>query len=400
MRRNPREGRSLLRLRDLIGTSLVGLRSRRGRTALTALGIAIGIASMVAVVGISASSKAALLAELDSYGTNLLQVSPSGTGLVIEPLPVDAQPMLARVESVQAASAVSATGIEVRRNQHDATLVGITALAADPELFETLRMDLVAGRPLDDGLRSLPVVVLGEVAAILLGISDLSGGPIISIGGHDFAVVGILDELPLNADVSRTAIIGDTAAVELLGTDPNPTTVYLRVTPEEIDAVRPLLAPTANPDRPTRVDVSRPSDLLQARAEVDRNLQNLLLGLGGVALIVGGVGIANVMVISVLERRGEIGLRRALGATRGHIRSQFVLEAALLSGLGGVLGILMGSAITIAYARRQDWVIDLPPLALLSGVGAALLIGMLAGFYPAAKAARLDPALAVSGGTG
>lgn len=391
--------KSRLRIPDLISTSLIGLRSRRGRTALTALGIAIGIASMVAVVGISASSKAALLAELEAYGTNLLQVSPSNAGLAVAPLPIDAQPMLARIPAVEAASAVTDTQMAVRRNAHDTSLVGITALGADPELFETLRMTIAVGRPLDEGLRSLPVAVLGDVAAIRLGIHDLAGGPTISIGGHDFVVVGILNELPLNPDISRKVIIGDRAAMDLLRVEPNPTSVYLRVVPDAMATTRPLLAPTANPGRPTKVEVSRPSDFLEARAEVDRNLQNLLLALGGVALIVGGVGIANVMVISVLERRGEIGLRRAVGATRGHIRSQFVLEAGLLSGLGGVLGVLLGSAITVVYSRRQGWLIDLPPLALAAGIGAALVIGMLAGLYPAAKAARLDPALAVSGGT-
>ncbi len=391
--------RSKLRARDVVSTSVVGLRSRRGRTALTALGIAIGIASMVAVVGISSSSKAALIAQLDSLGTNLLRVEASSTGISIEPLPIEAEPMIRRVENVDAAAAVISTEFEVRRNDRDTNVVGINAMAASPELFETLRVDTTAGRPLDDGLRALPVVVLGDVAAIRLGITDLEGGPVIDVGGQDFVVVGILDELPLNPDISRKVLIGDQAAIELLGVEPNPTAIYVRVDPDLINETRPLLAPTAHPGRPAKVDVSRPSDLLEARAEVDQNLQNLLLALGGVALLVGGVGIANVMVISVLERRGEIGLRRALGATRGHIRSQFVLEAALLSGLGGVLGILLGSGITIGYARRQGWVVDLPPLALASGLGAALVIGMLAGFYPAAKAARLDPALAVSGGS-
>lgn len=391
--------RSKLRFVDLVGTSLVGLRSRRGRTALTAVGIAIGIASMVAVVGISASSKAALLAELDAYGTNLLLVEPSSAGIADEPLPIDAQPMLARLADVQEASAVFDTGIQVRRNVHDVSLAGITALAATPELFDTLGMELVAGRGLNANLGSLPVAVLGDVAAVRLGIDELDGGPVISIDGTDFAVVGILDALPLNPDVSRKAIIGDTAAVELLKVEANPTAVYVRVTQDRVAEARPLMAPSANPARPGRVDVSRPSDLLEARAQVDQNLQNLLLALGGVALIVGGVGIANVMVISVLERRGEIGLRRALGATRGHIRSQFVLEAGLLAGLGGLLGVSTGAAITAIYARQQDWVVDVAPRALAAGVAVALLIGILAGLYPAAKAARLDPALAVSGGT-
>ncbi len=378
---------------------MIGLRGRRWRTALTALGIAIGIASMVAVVGISASSKAALLAQIDSFGTNLLAVQPSGAGLRAEPLPVDAQPMIERISAVQSAGAVIDTGLEVRRNRHDTSLVGITALAAEPDVFETLKLDVREGRLLDEAMRDLPVVVLGDVAAVRLGIGDLSGGPLIDVGGREFAVVGILDEAPLSPDIARSALIGDRAAASLLGTKPNPSAVFVRVDPTLVEETSPLLARTAHPMKPTRVSVSRPSDLLEARAEVDANLQNLLLGLGGVALIVGGVGIANVMVISVLERQGEIGLRRALGATRGHIRSQFVLEAALLSGLGGVGGILLGSALTVVYARRQDWIIELPPIMLAGGFGAAVVIGMLAGLYPAAKAARLDPAVAAGGGT-
>lgn len=389
--------RSRLNGRDLVSTGLIGIRSRRGRTALTALGIAIGVASMVAVVGISSSSKAALLAELDSYGTNLLQVQAATFGQRPEPLPIDAQPMLARIPTVESASAVSANPHEVRRNRHDQSVIGIASLAVAPEFFETIGATAKHGRVFDGDERALPVVVLGDVAAIRLGIDDLAGGPTISIGEADFAVVGVLDELPLHPDISRTALIGDQAGIEVLDLEPNPTSVYVRVEQQRVIETRQLLAATANPATPSRVVVSSPSDLLEARAQVDQNLQNLLLALGGVALLVGGVGIANVMVISVLERRGEIGLRRALGATRGHIRSQFVLEAGLLAGLGGLLGVVLGAAITIVYARRQKWVVDVPPEMLAAGVGIALLIGILAGLYPASKAARLDPALAVSG---
>ena len=391
--------RSRLRARDLIATSLIGLLSRRGRTALTALGIAIGIAAMVAVVGISASSKAALLAQIDAFGTNLLTVQSSGAGLRAEPLSPEAQPMTDRVATVQSASAMTATDLEVRRNAHDTTLVGIAVVAVQPELFDTLKLDVARGRPLQPGLDELPVVVLGEVAAVRLGIGDLVGGPVVDIGGRAFVVIGILDETPLNPDIARSVLIGDRAAMTEFGIEPNPTTLFVRVAPELVGQTAGLLARTANPARPSTVVVSRPSDLLEARAEVDRNLQNLLVGLGAVALLVGGVGIANVMVISVLERRGEIGLRRALGATKGHIRLQFVFEAAVLAGAGGMAGVAGGSVLTAVYSRRQNWLIDLPSELLIGGLGAALGIGVLAGLYPAAKAARLDPAMAVGDGS-
>lgn len=388
--------RSRLRPRDLLGVGTLGLRSRLGRTTLTALGIAIGIASMVAVLGISASSKADLLAEIDALGTNLLQVR-SGQSVFGEQtqLPTDAQPMLDRVGTVTDSAAITALDTEVRRNTHDDTPNGIDVIAADQELATTLDTATSEGRFLDAGTQQLPVVVLGSVAAQRLGVNSLDQGPEVTIAGKQFQVIGILEPLLLNPDLDRAVFIGDRVAQTLLGVDPNPTAIYLRVRPERIDTTRPLLARTANPAAPSEVDVSRPSDALEARAKVDENLQNLLLALGGVALLVGGVGIANVMVISVLERRGEIGVRRALGATRGHIRAQFVIEAASLAALGGILGAALGAAITWAYANQQDWTIDIPLTGLAAGIGAALAIGAIAGLYPAAKAARLDPADAV-----
>lgn len=398
-RRKSSPWRSRLRKRDLASTSMLGLRSRPGRTALTAIGIAIGIGSMVAVIGISSSSKAALLAELDAFGTNLLQVQPGSTGRTPKPMSTEASVMLERIPTVTESASMIDSGLEVKRNKHDKALVGIMAHATSEDLFDALKITMASGRFLDRQTESLPVAVLGNVAAERLGITSLRGGPTVSIDGKMFAVTGIMDPLPLHPDVDRFALIGDTAANELLNVKLNPTTIYVRLLPDQVTETQPLLARTADPITPNRVQVSRPSDLLEARAQVDKNLQNLLLALGGVALLVGAVGIANVMVISVLERRGEIGLRRALGASRGHIRSQFVLEAAALSGLGGLFGVTLGGLITFGYAKRQDWVFDLPLTSLAAGVGAALLIGVLAGFYPAAKAARMDPALAVSGGT-
>ncbi len=166
----------------------------------------------------------------------------------------------------------------------------------------------------------------------------------------------------------------------------------MRTTPDEVEAVRAVLARSVDPESPDEVEVSRPSDALEARAATDAALRNLLLGLGAVALVVGGVGITNVMVISVLERRGEIGVRRAMGAKRRHIAGQFLTEAAMLATIGGVSGVVLGAVVTAAYARSQGWLVDVPFAALAGGAGAALAVGLIAGVSPAIRAARLDPA--------
>lgn len=389
-------GRSRLRFMDRLRSGFSGLSSRPARTLLTAVGIAIGIASMVAVVGISSSSKADLLAELDDLGTNLLQVRPGQSVFGDESkLPAEAAGMLGAVATVDETAGVTRLAAKVERNVYDDTPTGLTAVAADAKLWDTLGLEMESGRALDNGTETLPVVVLGSVAAERLGITTLAGGPAVSIGGREFQVIGILASHPLHPDLDRSAIIGQRYAQNDLGVDPNNSAVYVRVQPGAVEDTRSLLARTANPSAPNEVGVSRPSDALEAQTKVDQNLQNLLLALGGVALLVGGVGIANIMVISVIERRSEIGLRRALGARKGHIRSQFVIEASALSALGGLLGIGLGFAATVIYARSQDWTVDMPAQALAGGVGAALVIGAVAGLYPASKAASLDPADAV-----
>jgi putative ABC transport system permease protein len=144
------------------------------------------------------------------------------------------------------------------------------------------------------------------------------------------------------------------------------------------------------------VDVSRPSDALAAKQATDTALTGLLLGLGAVALLVGGVGVANTMVISVLERRAEIGLRRSLGATRGHVGIQFLTESLLLSALGGAGGALLGIAVTGAYAAYQGWPAVVPAWASAGGVATTMLIGCCAGIYPAWRAAHLSPTEALA----
>ena len=387
-----------MRARDVLPTGALGLRTKRTRSVLTALGIAIGIGAMVSVVGISASSRADVLAELDRLGTNLLAVAPGQTvfGQSTQ-LPVEAQAMIRRIGPVESAAATRTVSTTVRRND----LVdiqetgGIAVVATEPQLLATVGGRLHAGRFLNAASERYPAVVLGSKAAERLGISSLSGQPLVDIGGHWFEVVGLLDPVPLGPDIDRSALIGYDVAKTLFGIDDSASTVRVRTDPRQVEAVRSVLAATANPQAPGNVTVTRPSDALAARATTDKALTALLLGLGAVALLVGGVGIANVMVIAVLERRTEIGLRRALGATRSDVRTQFIVEAVLLSSLGGVAGVLLGSAITFGYATARSWTVSVPLFTLAAGVGISLALGALAGLYPAARAARLAPAEAI-----
>ncbi|MFT7598415.1 MAG: putative ABC transport system permease protein [Acidimicrobiales bacterium] len=397
-RSKPLRWRSRLRPSDVVSTGTVRIRTRRMRAAFTAVGIAIGIASMVAVLGISSSSKADILSTLDDLGTNLLQVRP-GTSFLGDatPLSADAPSMVRRVGPVESATSLSKIDAPAQRNDRVAEnhQNGVDVYGSETNLAATLGAKLAAGRHHDEASVTLPTVVLGAVAAERLGITDVDDGARVYIGGEWFAVIGIYEPLPLNPDIDRAALIGLDAARDRFGVKGLPSAIYVRTHPDQVEAVRDVLARTASPGNPNEVEVSRLSDALAARAAVDQRLQTLLLALGGVALLVGGIGIANVMIISVLERRAEIGLRRALGATRGHIRNQFVVESSLLSLLGGLLGAATGYAVTAIYASRQGWTVSVPMQGLVLGVLAALVIGAVAGLYPAFRAARLDPAEAI-----
>jgi putative ABC transport system permease protein len=391
--------RHRLRFVDVVSVGTIGMRAKRGRTLLTALGIAIGIAAMVAVVGISASSRADLLADLDRLGTNHLDVRP-GTDVYggASELPIAAADMIRRVRGVEAASATrDVDGVGVRRSDHIPELQtnGITVIATESTLLDTLGATLADGIFLNDATATQATVVLGSVTARRLGIDDLDGGPMVYVGDKWFKVIGLLDPVPLAPDVDRSALIGYPVAQELFDIDAAASRVRVRTDPDVTEAVSRVLAATANPLAPNEVEVERPSDALEAKAQVNESLTALLLGLGAVALLVGGVGIANVMVISVLERRAEIGVRRALGATRRHIRVQFLVESMLLAALGGATGVAIGAAITKLYADSRDWTFAIPVTGLLGGVGVSLVVGALAGLYPAVRASRLAPAEAV-----
>lgn len=383
--------------RDVLHTGAAGMRSRPLRIVLSALGIAIGIATMIAVVGISASSKERLLAELDRLGTNMLVVTPGEDLLTGEKIPLakDATGRIARIHGVEHVGATATLDHSVRRSEKidESITGGITVQAATQDLLRTLRGSVHSGTWLNAATGKYPAVVLGDVAAQRLGIT--SPGQQVYIAGQYHTVIGILDELPLAPEIARSALLGWDTATSRLGFDGHPTTVYERSADQAVTAVRALIPRAVDPQTPRNVQVSDPSANLKAKAATEGAFSSLLLGLGGVALLVGGVGVANTMIISVLERRFEIGLRRSIGATRGQIRGQFVTESLLLSGLGGTAGIALGAAATAVYALTNDipWVI--PLWAVTGGFGATLVIGTVAGLYPAVRASRLSPTLAL-----
>jgi putative ABC transport system permease protein len=381
---------STLRAADLLPLGTIGLRTRPTRAALSAVGIAIGIASLVSVLGVTASSQAGLLAQIDRLGTNLLTVADGqGIGGGEVPLPETAPMMIGRIDGVTAV-APTAELPTVHAYRTDLIPVvrtgSLSVRAADASLLSTLDAALAGGAFLNSATAEFPVAVLGAEAAARLGRTDR-----IWVSGHWFAVAGTLRPLPLAPEIDRSVLIGFPVASRLYGLDGHPSRIYLRTDTDQVEAVAAKLARTANPSDPVAVQASRPSEALTARLAVAQSGTGLFLGLGAIALLVGAIGIANIMVIAVLERHAEIGLRRALGARRRHIAAQFLTESVLLGALGGATGLALGAAVTAVIAYTRDLTPTVPPLALWTGLAAALAIGALAGLYPATRAARLAP---------
>ncbi len=380
---------------ELLGSALQGLRSRRLRAALSALGIAIGIGAMVAVVSVSASAQSNLLAEIDALGTNLLTVTPGQTLTgANEVLPATSVAMIDHVRNVESDVAVyQLANANVYRTPFVPTLDtgGIAVDAAGDNLPQVLQMSLASGHYLTTVSDRFPEVVLGAQAASVLGITHATGHVLVYLGNAWFNVAGILKPALLNPELDSTVFISLPVAERLFGLRANPSELYVRAHVSDVGQVANLLAPTADPQNADGVQVSRPSDELEARAAAKGQFTTLLLGLGAVALLVGAIGIANIMVISVLERRGEIGLRRALGATRRHIATQFLAESALLAAIGGVAGLILGAGATLIYAEAKHEPFIVPLYALIAAPAAGFVIGAVAGLYPAARAARLSP---------
>jgi putative ABC transport system permease protein len=387
-------GASRLTRLDLLRVGSLGLRSRRVRAGLSALGISIGIAAIVGVLGISQSSTTGLLNELGRLGNLITVQAGSTTGGQATELPVTAEAMVSRIGPVTSVAETAAiANVNVYRTPYIPAVQtsGIQLIAANSALPAALGATLAHGSFLNAATARYPVVVLGAEAASLLGITTLTHPTQVWIGGYWFTVTGILKPIDQQTPMDSMAFIGFPIAEHDFSFDGHPTDLYVRAVFSEVNAVAGVLPPTVNPADPGAVQYTLESGVLEAEVAAKGALNGLLLGLGAIALLVGGVGIANVMVISVLERRSEIGLRRALGATRRHVAEQFLTEALLLSALGGLAGTLIGVLATAIYALAQHWSVLIPPLALYGGTGAALAIGAIAGLYPAMRAARLSP---------
>jgi putative ABC transport system permease protein len=397
-----------LQLKDWLRVASVGPRARPLRAALSALGIAIGTAAIVAVLGLSSSSQAGLLAQIDQLGTNMLtaEVGHSLTGGPAK-LPLEATARITHLDNVQQ---VAHTALLKDENVYKNPMIpkantgGLQVRATSLNLPSVLRTDIARGNWLNEGTAREPVAVLGSVTAQRLGIDLVYPDQQIWLADQWFNVAGILKPSPLQPDIDNSALIGYPAAQTYLGyismvngeqkAGP-PSTIYVRAAIDHVAQVQSLLAQTANPEAPNEVNVSQPSDALTARAAAAGAFDSLFLGLGAVALIVGAVGVANIMIISVLERRSEIGLRRALGATQSQIRTQFLTESILLAVIGGAVGVLAGAAATAVYASAKNWTIVIPIEAWSGGIASAILIGAIAGLMPAVRASRLPPTVAL-----
>lgn len=391
--------RSHLRFRDLLRTSWLGVASRPHRTALAALGVALGIASLTALTGAAASNQAQLLADLDRMGANLAVIRPApGPDEMPVPLPQFGPEMVQRVDGVADVGVFETTpeGAYVYRTDQvpQTQTQGINVAVARPDVFGAIEAELAAGRWFDEATRALPVTVLGSTAAQRLG--GVRPGDRVWIGGQWYGVLGVLQSAGLAQAIDTAAILGDQwVRQEFEGSDTGEiSAMYVRAEPGRIGSITDTLATAASPGSPF-VTVEALTDLAAARTTADDSLSTLGLVLAGVALLIGAVGIANTMVVAVLERRGEIGLRRSLGARPGHIAAQFLTEAATLALIGAIVGLGLGAGTAAVLALVSDQPLVIPLGIVAASPLIAVLVGAAAGLYPALRAARCSPTLAL-----
>ncbi len=389
---------SLLRPADVVRLASRGLRGHPLRFLLSAAGIAIGVAAMVAVAGITQTSRAHLEDQLSQLGTNLLTVRPSDD-LNGQPtrLPATAVAMVGNIKPVTESSGVGELeGVGAYRSPFvpSGQTSSVVVAAVDPSLLHTLRARVASGHWFTAAEERYPTVVLGSAAAHRLNID--APGTRLWLGDQWAVVTGILKPVELASEIDPMVMLPTAAAHDFFGHDGTTTGIYLRAIESQVLTVSEVLSETASPQQPGQVAVSRPSDALAAKVAADEALNRLLVGLAAIGLLVGGIGVSNTMIIASIERRSEIGMRRALGATRLDVATQFLAESMLIAISGGVLGVLTGYVVTAYYARAQGVGPALPLWVGLLAVLVTASVGSIAGLYPAVRASRESPVAALA----
>lgn len=382
---------------DLMGVAWSGLRARKIRTLLIMLGPIIGVAAMVSAVGLTESAKGALQAQLSQLGTNLIIAQAGGSfGSQTPTFPSDAVQRVENVSTVTGASAttnlsgVIALPIKGASTYYQAFPVPVRA--ADTNLPSVLGVPMISGRWLDGADTQLHTqsVVLGEGIAMQYGY--LPGETrTIALNGTNFGVVGVLASVPLDPQLDNAAFVTQWSAKNIFHTNGQPNQIYVRSIPGSTQATAAAIPTAINLGGPTQTSTQIPSDVLQAAAQADKTLQQVALLAGLLALTVGGIGIANVMSISVIQRSPEIGIRRAVGHSRSKIGFQFLLESLFVGVLGGFLGAILGIGIVYAVSSVAGWVTVINYAQIPIWMGLALIVSITAGLYPSIKAARLEP---------